>query len=187
MVFQSTKMPPENLLSMVTSFNALLDSGCTHHVVRDQALFHDYVEESISVGTANCGSHDVLGWGDVEFRSPKRSLHLPLHIFLLSKLLFHLISSAIARCLQHMFFTLAPSDSIWCWDCHWGHWWCTWWVASQFCSISETLGMFHPRPTWSSIRSSLQVSQRSNITYQSRGTQLEACWIWCCWCVVYSS
>src|SRR5882762_294726 len=57
---------------MVTqaSFNALLDSGCTSHVVRDQALFRDYAEKSISVGTANCGSLDALGSGDVEFRYP---------------------------------------------------------------------------------------------------------------------
>ena len=58
------------LLSMVTSFNTLLDSGCTRHVVRDRALFHDYAEESISVGTATCGSLDALGSGDVKFRYP---------------------------------------------------------------------------------------------------------------------
>jgi hypothetical protein len=67
-VLQST--PTESLLSMVNSFNALLDSGCTHHVVRDRTLFRDYVEELISVGTANCGSLNALGRGDVEFRYP---------------------------------------------------------------------------------------------------------------------
>jgi hypothetical protein len=67
-VLQST--PTQSLLSMVNSFNALLDSGCTHHVVRDRALFRDYVEELISVGTANCGSLNALGCGDVEFRYP---------------------------------------------------------------------------------------------------------------------
>ena len=37
---------------MVEPFNTLLDSGCTRHVVRNRALFHNYVEKSISVGTA---------------------------------------------------------------------------------------------------------------------------------------
>ena len=58
------------LSTMVKSFNALLDSGCTHHIVRDRTLFHDYVEKSFSVRTANCGSLDALGTGDVEFRYP---------------------------------------------------------------------------------------------------------------------
>lgn len=57
---------------MVTqaSFNVLLDSGCTSHVVRDQALFRDYAEKAISVDTATCGSLVALGSGDVEFRYP---------------------------------------------------------------------------------------------------------------------
>lgn len=54
--------------SMVNSFNTLLDSGCTHHVVRDRALFCDYAEKSITVGTATCGFLEALGSGDVEFR-----------------------------------------------------------------------------------------------------------------------
>lgn len=65
-----TVLQSATLLSMVNSFNTLLDSGCTHHVVRDRALFHDYTEKSISVDTANCGSLDALGSGDVEFRYP---------------------------------------------------------------------------------------------------------------------
>ena len=55
---------------MANSFNALLDSGCTHHVVRDWALFHDFAEKSVSVSTATYGSLDALGSGDVEFRYP---------------------------------------------------------------------------------------------------------------------
>ena len=55
---------------MATSYNALLDSGCTHHIVRDRSLFRTFVARSISVGTANCGSLDALGSGDVEFRYP---------------------------------------------------------------------------------------------------------------------
>ena len=70
-------MPPtENLLSMVNSFNTLLDSGCTHHVVWDRALFRDYVEESISVGTDNCGFLDALGRGDMDFRYPFGDLNV---------------------------------------------------------------------------------------------------------------
>jgi Reverse transcriptase (RNA-dependent DNA polymerase)/GAG-pre-integrase domain len=58
------------LLSMMPAFNALLDSGCTHHIIRDRTLFHNYAAKSISVGTANCGSLAALGTGDVEFRYP---------------------------------------------------------------------------------------------------------------------
>jgi hypothetical protein len=61
-VLQST-----TLLSMVDSFNTLLDSGCTRHVIRDRALFCDYAEKSFPVDTATCGSLDALGSGDVEF------------------------------------------------------------------------------------------------------------------------
>ena len=68
--FASTVPQSTALLSMVNSFNALLDSGCTHHIVRDRTLFCNYAARSISVGTANCGSLDALGTGDVEFRYP---------------------------------------------------------------------------------------------------------------------
>ena len=66
----STTLQSTALLSMVDSFNALLDSGCTHHIVKDRSLFLNYAERFISVGTANCGSLDALGTGDVEFRHP---------------------------------------------------------------------------------------------------------------------
>ena len=58
------------LVSMVSIYNALLDSGCTHHIVCDRGLFRSYVARPISVGTANCGSLEALGTGDVEFRYP---------------------------------------------------------------------------------------------------------------------
>ena len=58
------------LLSLLTTYNALLDSGCTHHIVRDRTLFRNYNEKAVSVGTANCGSLEALGTGDVEFRHP---------------------------------------------------------------------------------------------------------------------
>ena len=56
------------LLSLTNLYNALLDSGCTHHIVCDRALFRNYTTQSVSVGTANCGSLEALGTGDVEFR-----------------------------------------------------------------------------------------------------------------------
>ena len=58
------------LVSLVSLYNALLDSGCTHHILRDRTLFSNYVEKGISVGTANCGSLEALGTGDVKFRYP---------------------------------------------------------------------------------------------------------------------
>ena len=68
--FASTVVESAAFLSMVNSYNALLDSGCTHHIIRDRALFRTFATRSISVGTANCGSLDALGSGDVEFRYP---------------------------------------------------------------------------------------------------------------------
>jgi hypothetical protein len=65
----STVLESIALLSMA-SFNALLDSGCTHHIVRDCALFRNYTAKSVSIGTADCGSLDAMGTGDVAFRYP---------------------------------------------------------------------------------------------------------------------
>ena len=56
------------LLSLTSLYNALLDSGCTHHIIRDKALFRNYIARPVSIGTANCGSLEALGTGDVEFR-----------------------------------------------------------------------------------------------------------------------
>jgi hypothetical protein len=74
--FTSTTLQPAALLSMAHQFNALLDSGCTHHIVRDRMFFRNYVSKSIAVGTANCGSLETLGSGDVEFRYPFRDRHV---------------------------------------------------------------------------------------------------------------
>jgi hypothetical protein len=68
--FTSTGLQPLALLSLAGSYNALLDSGCTHHIIRDRSLFRNYSSKSVSIGTANCGSLDALGSGDVEFRYP---------------------------------------------------------------------------------------------------------------------
>ena len=58
------------LVSLVTLYNALLNSGCTHHIIRDWTLFCNYSEKAISVSTANCGSLVALGTGDVEIPLP---------------------------------------------------------------------------------------------------------------------
>lgn len=63
-------------LSLITLFNALLDSGCTHHIIKDRSLFSNYVSKDISVGTANCGSLQALGTGDVVFHSPYGDRHI---------------------------------------------------------------------------------------------------------------
>lgn len=69
--FQSAAM-----VSMFSQYNALLDPRCTHHIIRDRHLFCAYAEKSISVDTANCGSLEVLGIGDVEFRCPFHGRHV---------------------------------------------------------------------------------------------------------------
>ena len=68
--FPSTVLQPIALFTMINSFNTLLDSGCTHHIIQDQALFCDYFARFISISMANCGSLDALGSGDVEFCYP---------------------------------------------------------------------------------------------------------------------
>ena len=60
------------MVSMVSLYNALLDSVCTHHIIRDHALFRSYVDSPVSVGTAYCGSLEALGTGDVQFCYPFR-------------------------------------------------------------------------------------------------------------------
>jgi hypothetical protein len=59
-----------SLVYMVSLYNALLDSGCTHHIVHNHNLFCSYLVKPISVGTANCGSLEALGTGDVKFWYP---------------------------------------------------------------------------------------------------------------------
>jgi hypothetical protein len=76
LAYTSVNFQTTALLSMVNLFNALLDSGCTHHIIRDRAFFQNYVAKAISVGTANCGSLDALGSGDVEFRYPFGERHV---------------------------------------------------------------------------------------------------------------
>lgn len=76
LAFASIDFTASALASMVSAYNALLDSGCTHHIVRDRALFSNFVSSSISVGTANCGSLAALGTGDVAFQYPYHNRHV---------------------------------------------------------------------------------------------------------------
>jgi hypothetical protein len=51
--------------------NTLLDSGSTHHIIRDKTLFSNYdTAGATSVGTANCGVLMALGSGDVALCLP---------------------------------------------------------------------------------------------------------------------
>jgi hypothetical protein len=64
-----------------TRVSALLDSGSTHHIIRDKSLFSNFDSAGAqSVGTANCGTLDALGSGDVAIRVPfgDRIVHLTL-------------------------------------------------------------------------------------------------------------
>jgi len=50
-------------------FNSLLDSGCTHYIIRDRALFWTYdTTLATPVKTANCGFLPTLARGCVRFR-----------------------------------------------------------------------------------------------------------------------
>jgi hypothetical protein len=65
----STDFTASAFVSVLSLFNALLDSGCTHHIVRDRSLFSNYISKFISIGTENCGTLAALGTGDVDFKS----------------------------------------------------------------------------------------------------------------------
>ena len=60
---------PLALASLSQTFNSVLDSACTNHIIRDRQLFHRYDPEGgVPVKTANCGFLETLGAGDVKFR-----------------------------------------------------------------------------------------------------------------------
>jgi hypothetical protein len=62
-------LSPTCLSSITTLFNAILDSGCTHHIIRDRSLFWTYhTSQAIPVKTANCGTLETLAKGDVKVR-----------------------------------------------------------------------------------------------------------------------
>ena len=79
---------PVSCASITNSFNTILDSGCTNHIIHDRALFWTYREDqAVPVKTANCGILKTLACGDVKFRVPfgqqqiiltlRDSLHAP--------------------------------------------------------------------------------------------------------------
>jgi hypothetical protein len=62
-------LSPTCLSSITTLFNSILDSGCTHHIIRDRSLFWTYhTSQAIPVKTANCGTLETLAKGDVKVR-----------------------------------------------------------------------------------------------------------------------
>ena len=68
--------------SITNSFNTILDSGCTNHIIRDRALFWMYREDqAVPVKTANCGILQTLACGDVKYRVPfgQQQIVLTLH------------------------------------------------------------------------------------------------------------
>ena len=67
LAFVSFDFKSTALLSLTSLYNALLDSGCTHHIIHDRTLFRNYAAQPVSVGTVNCGSLEALGMRDVEF------------------------------------------------------------------------------------------------------------------------
>ena len=62
---------PMSCASITNSFNTILNSGCTNHIIHDRALFWTYREDqAVLVKTANCGILKTLACGDVKFRVP---------------------------------------------------------------------------------------------------------------------
>ena len=63
-------------------FNSVLDSGCTHYIIHDRALFWSYdTTLATPVKTANCGFLQTLACGTVRFRvsSSSRTVTFILH------------------------------------------------------------------------------------------------------------
>ncbi|KAG6886799.1 hypothetical protein C0992_002306, partial [Termitomyces sp. T32_za158] len=76
----SDKVPPyfafvssadDGVLNDTTlKFNSILDSGCTHHIIKDKRHFWTYCPElAVPVGTANCGTLNTLARGEVRFNT----------------------------------------------------------------------------------------------------------------------
>ena len=64
-----SELPPISLSSISPFYNSILDSGCTHHIIKDRSLFWTYhMSQAIPVKTANCGVLETLAKGDVKVR-----------------------------------------------------------------------------------------------------------------------
>ena len=65
----SPNILPSAFLTSTFPFNAVLDSGCTHYILRDRANFWTYDTTKASpVKTANCGYLQTLARGTARFR-----------------------------------------------------------------------------------------------------------------------
>ena len=73
---------PISCASITNSYITILDSGCTNHIICDQALFWLYREDqAVPVKMANCGILTTLARGDVKFCVPfgQKQIVLTLH------------------------------------------------------------------------------------------------------------
>ena len=60
---------PIALAALVQNFQALFDSGCTHHIIRDRSYFWTYHPEgAVAVGTASSGILSMKARGIVKLR-----------------------------------------------------------------------------------------------------------------------
>ena len=67
-------VPPSAFSTISFPFNSLLDSGCTHHIIRDRSLFWTYdTALATPVKMANCGFLQTLARGSVRFHVFSRS------------------------------------------------------------------------------------------------------------------
>ncbi|KAG6807918.1 hypothetical protein H0H92_006002 [Tricholoma furcatifolium] len=68
---------PPTIAFLSTAYNALLDSGCSTHIIRDRRYFWSYDESgAVDVGTANCGILSTLARGEVRFRAHVDGKHV---------------------------------------------------------------------------------------------------------------
>ena len=67
--FSVADSSPIGFAATTFPFNSVLDSGCTHYIICDRALFWTYdTTLATPVQTANCGSLQTLARGSVRFR-----------------------------------------------------------------------------------------------------------------------
>lgn len=67
-LFNLCESNPKTFFSAMQSYNSLLDSGCTHHIIKDKKHFHSYnTSQAIPVTTANCGTLPTKAMGEVRF------------------------------------------------------------------------------------------------------------------------
>ncbi|KAG6825830.1 hypothetical protein H0H92_002272, partial [Tricholoma furcatifolium] len=68
---------PPTIAFFSTHYNALLDSGCSTHIIKDRRFFWSYDPSgTVDVGTANCGVLSTLAHGEVRFRAHVDGKHV---------------------------------------------------------------------------------------------------------------